>query len=73
VLLAVSGSGGLAACTVTTFVMVPFLVGFTLMVMVTVSPRARVPKVQVTTRFWGLSKQAPFVVDTDPNPAFLGS
>jgi hypothetical protein len=72
-LFALFGSGGDVAATVAVFVIVPFCVGFTLIVTVTVAPAAMLPRVHVTSRFAGLTVHVPCVVVADPNPAFFGN
>jgi hypothetical protein len=71
-LLATFGSGGDAAVTEATFVIVPFNVGFTTIVTFAVLPPERLPRAQVTIRLSGFTPQLPWVVTADPNPAFFG-
>ena len=69
VLLAVFGSGGDAALTLAVFVIVPFLVGLTVIVTVRVAPLAIVPRSQVTRDFDGFAVQLALA---DAKPAFFG-
>jgi hypothetical protein len=73
VLFALLGSGGEVAETCAVFVIVPFLVGFTAIVTVTVPPAATLPSAHVTNRFAGLTVHDPCVVVAEPKPAFLGN
>jgi hypothetical protein len=72
VLFAVFGSVGDAAETVTVFVMVPFWVGLTTMVAVSVAPFANVLQVQVTVIFDRVHVP-PWVALAEPKPVLLGS
>src|SRR5688500_8978942 len=71
-LFAEFGSAGDVDETDTRFTIIPWSVGFTVMVMVATSPAARVPRLHVMTRFAGLASQVPFVVTALENPAPLG-
>ena len=63
VLFAVFGSGGDADETETVFVICPFLVGLTLIMIVTIPPLAIVPRLHDTIAFSGFSEQVPWVVE----------
>src|SRR6266566_2567421 len=69
VLFAVFDSGSLPT-TITVFVKVPAVVVFTTIVIVTLSPLARVPSWQVTTL---VLEHVPFVVFTETNVTSVGS
>jgi hypothetical protein len=60
------------AVTLTVFEMVPFTLGFTTIVTVSVLPFDRVPKLHVTSCFLGFRVHVPDVAVADPKPAFLG-
>jgi len=66
VLFAVFGSGGETAVTEAEFVIVPLLVGFTTIVIVTDAPLATLPMSQLTMFLDGLSTHDPLVVVVDP-------
>src|SRR3989442_13183400 len=66
VLFVVFGSVGEAAVTEAVFVIVPLLVGFTTMVIVTAEPLATLPMSQLTMFLDGLSTHDPLVVVADP-------
>ena len=65
-LFAVFGSGGETAVTEAEFVIVPLLVGFTTIVIVTDAPLATLPMSQLTMFLDGLSTHDPLVVVVDP-------
>jgi len=74
------GSGGEVAVTIAVLVIVPFVVGFTEMLMVAVpvggglpAVGGRSPRLHTSIRFSGLSAQLPWLGDADPKPAFFGS
>src|SRR5205823_1151215 len=72
-LLAEFGSDGEVAVTLTVFVIVPFAVGLTEMLIVALPDAAKAPREQATSRFSGLTLQFPWLADALPKPAFFGS
>src|SRR5205823_7501414 len=71
-LLVEVGSPGAVSETVAVSVKLPFCVGLTTRVTVTVAPFPIVPMVQTTVCCFGFGVHVPCVELTVPNPAFLG-
>jgi hypothetical protein len=66
------GSLGDVDVTIAVFVKMPFFVGFSIMLIVTVAPFDIVPMSQTTFCVCGLGAQVPCVELTEPNPVFFG-
>jgi hypothetical protein len=72
VLFPETGSLGDVALTEAVFVKLPFVVGFSVRVTVTVPPLAMVPMSHTTSRECGLGAHVPCVEVTEPSPVFFG-
>jgi hypothetical protein len=72
VLFPETGSLGDVEATEAVFVKVPFVVGFSVRVTVTLPPFAMVPMLHTTTCECGVGAQLPCVELTEPNPVFFG-
>jgi hypothetical protein len=73
VLLVEFGSTGALAVTDAVSVSVPFVAGFTTIVIVADVPFPMFPRLQVTTVLLGFRLQLPLVLLTDPKPALLSN
>jgi len=71
-LLAPFGSAS-CALTVAVLTIVPFAVGFTVMVTVAFPPFGMVPRLQVTCCLLGFTTHVPCEAVAEPKPAFFGS